>query len=95
MRNPVFPIKGKAIHTDQTGSKGAIEIYKKILESYPNDYQSRWLINIAYMTLNEYPDGVPSQYLITPKQLEDDVQFPAFTLSYTEFISHTPDVLII
>lgn len=75
----LFPIKGKAIHTDQTGSKGAIEIYNKILESYPNDYQSRWLINIAYMTLNEYPDGVPSQYLITPKQLEDDVQFPEFT----------------
>ena len=74
----LFPIKGKAIHTDQNGSRGAIEIYKKILAKYPDDYQSRWLMNIAYMTIDEYPAGVPEQYLITPKQIEDDIEFPEF-----------------
>ena len=75
----LFPIKGKAIHTDQAGSRGAIDIYKKILAKYPDDYQSRWLLNVAYMTIDEYPAGVPSQYLISPKVLEDDIQFPEFT----------------
>lgn len=31
------------------------------------------------MTVDEYPHGVPSQYLISPKLLEDDLQFPTFT----------------
>jgi len=74
----LFPIKGAAIHTEKEGSQGAIEIYKQILAKYPDDYQSRWLINVAYMTLDQYPEGVPPQYLITPDQIEDDATIPEF-----------------
>jgi hypothetical protein len=52
------------IHTQQTGSRKAIEIYTKLLEKNPNDLESRWLINLAYMTLGEYPKGVPSKVLL-------------------------------
>ena len=74
----LFPIKGAAIHTEQRGSRGAIEIYKKILEKYPEDYESRWLLNVAYMTLGEYPDNVSEKYLISPSLIEDDISIPAF-----------------
>lgn len=74
----LFPIKGTAIHTEQKGSLGAIEIYKKILEIYPEDYESRWLLNVAYMTLGQYPNNVPSKYLISPSLIEDDISIPAF-----------------
>jgi tetratricopeptide (TPR) repeat protein len=47
----VIPIVNTGIHQIKTGSKRAIEIYSEILEKDPNDYESRWLINIAYMTL--------------------------------------------
>jgi hypothetical protein len=60
----IFPIKDDGVHRLQTGSKKAIEIYEAVLKADPRDLQSRWLLNIAYMTLGQYPKGVPSQFLI-------------------------------
>jgi hypothetical protein len=42
----------------------AIELYKIILSKYPDDLQSRYLLNIAYMTLGKYPAEVPKEWLI-------------------------------
>ena len=60
----IIPIRGNGIHKLQTGSRTAIEIYEKILITNPEDYESRWLLNIAYMTLGEYPDKVPKKWLV-------------------------------
>ncbi len=60
----IFPISNGGIHHDKTGSENAIEIYKKILFNYPGDLESRWLLNIAYMTTGGYPQLVPPQYLL-------------------------------
>lgn len=60
----LMPIRGLGIHQDRTGSTRAIETYLGILANNPNDLESRWLLNIAYMTLGEYPAGVPNAYLI-------------------------------
>ena len=74
----VFPIKGKGVHSNREGSEKAIDLYKKILKVFPNDLESRWLINIAYMTLGEYPEGVPAEYLLQPKQIKSDYDLPEF-----------------
>ena len=60
----IMPVQGSGIHTNLTGSKKAIEIYSNILNRTPDDYESRWLINIAYMTIGSYPHQVPKKYLI-------------------------------
>ncbi|AXY74392.1 CRTAC1 family protein [Paraflavitalea soli] len=60
----VFPIAGSGIHGDKTGSLKAIELFQQILASEPDDLESRWLLNIAYMTTGDYPAGVPPAYLI-------------------------------
>ena len=60
----VFPIKGTGMHQDETGSRGAIALYEGILKKRPEDLASRWLLNIAYMTIGEYPQKVPPQFLI-------------------------------
>ncbi len=60
----IFPIKGMGIHGDQEGSRKAIEVYKNVLANNPNDLESRWLLNLAYMTLGEYPKSVPATLLI-------------------------------
>ena len=60
----IFPIKDDGIHILQTGSKKAIDTYKAILADNPDDLQSRWLLNIAYMTLGQYPQKVPKAYLL-------------------------------
>lgn len=60
----IFPIAGKGIHSDKTGSQRAIELFEEILNKDPHDLESRWLLNIAYMTTDGYPDKVPPAYLI-------------------------------
>jgi tetratricopeptide (TPR) repeat protein len=60
----IFPIKNDGVHKIQTGSRKAIQIYKTILRVHPDDMESRWLLNIAYMTLGEYPQKVPKNVLI-------------------------------
>ncbi|HTH55942.1 MAG TPA: FG-GAP-like repeat-containing protein [Cyclobacteriaceae bacterium] len=69
----ILPIKGVGVHANQTGSTKAIEVYKKILEKNPSDLESRWLLNLAYMTLGDYPKGVPPSLLI-PK-MEGDTTY--------------------
>jgi hypothetical protein len=60
----VFPIIGMGMHQDETGSRKAIMLYEGILKKNPADLASRWLLNIAYMTLEEYPGKVPADFLI-------------------------------
>ncbi len=60
----IIPIQGEGIHKLPLGSQNAIELYKMILAKFPEDLQSRYLLNIAYMTLGKYPDSVPRQWLI-------------------------------
>jgi len=71
----IVPIAKEAIHKDKSFSKKAIECYTKILRAFPDDFQSRWLLNIAYMTIGEYPDNVPQQDLI---ELEVGSAIPKF-----------------
>lgn len=61
----VFPIQGGGIHSDKTGSEKAIENLRWLLQFNPNDLESRWLLNVAYMTTGHYPDAVPQQFLIS------------------------------
>ncbi|HMG66276.1 MAG TPA: VCBS repeat-containing protein, partial [Chitinophagaceae bacterium] len=60
----IFPISGNGVHVDQTGSEKAIELYQDILDRDSSDLESRWLLNIAYMTIGHYPEKVPPAYLI-------------------------------
>lgn len=66
----LFPIKGNGVYFDKRRPEKAIAIYEELLKSDPGDLESRWLLNIAYMTVGKYPQGVPADYLING--LDDD-----------------------
>jgi hypothetical protein len=66
----IFPIAGAGVHRDKTGAEKAIELYKTVLADNPGDLESRWLLNIAYMTTGGYPSEVPPQFLL--KVRDDD-----------------------
>ena len=66
----IFPIAGGGVHRDKTGAEKAIELYKSILADNPNDLESRWLLNVAYMSTGGYPSQVPPQFLL--KVRDDD-----------------------
>jgi tetratricopeptide (TPR) repeat protein len=63
----VYPIVNGGVHRDKTGSEKAIEIYKTLLTDDPNDLESRWLLNIGYMTTGGYPEQVPPAWLLKVK----------------------------
>ena len=70
----IFPIAGGGIHADKSGSKKAIELYEKLLKTDSYDYESRWLLNIAYMTTGGYPAKVPPGLLLKTDTVSAEIQ---------------------
>ena len=74
----IMPIQGMGIHKNRNGSEQAIEIYQELLRKDPSDLESRWLLNIAFMTLGEYPDRVPPEFLIPNMEMDSGYPLAPF-----------------
>ncbi len=78
----ILPIKDGGIHTKREGSSKAVNYFTEVIQATPRKSESnvraRWLLNIASMTLGEYPAGVPIQYRLDPAYFKSTVQFPRF-----------------
>lgn len=44
----------------------AAQHFLNYLQEKPDDLEVRWLLNLTYMMLGQYPDGVPPRHLIPP-----------------------------
>lgn len=62
----IFPPRQSARFTKTADSEKAIQYFSKYLTKHPDDLEVKWLLNLAYMTLGQYPAGVPAKYLIAP-----------------------------
>lgn len=60
----LLPIAGGGVHRDRTGSEAAVDAFLRVLEVDPGHQVSRWLLNVAAMTLGEHPDRVPEEHRI-------------------------------
>ncbi len=60
----ILPIRKSGQHQIQEGSLKAIEIYKELLEKFPEDQTAKYLLNLAYMTLGKYPEEVPDNFRV-------------------------------
>ncbi len=60
----IFPIQETGVHINKDGSSKAIAMFESLMRDNPNDLESRWLLNVAAMTIGKYPQDVPEQYLI-------------------------------
>ncbi len=74
----IFPLSKAARHKQTIGSERAIEYFKKHLAQNPGNLEVRWLLNLAYMTLGRYPQGVPSAWLIPPAALASKEKLARF-----------------
>ena len=74
----LLPIAAEGVHKAQEGSRAAIAYYRAILKKTPYDLTSRWLLNIAYMTVGEYPHQVPAVHLIPPEVFVADADIGRF-----------------
>ena len=62
----LVPISTAGVHRLQEGSRRALAEYGEVLAQQPGDGGAQWLLNIAYMTVGEYPHQVPTQWAIAP-----------------------------
>ncbi len=60
----LFPISASGKHDDPDGSTQAVHYLQRALVITPDDLRSRWLLNIARMTLGDHPQGMEPDYLI-------------------------------
>ena len=58
----IFPIDAEAVHRNPGGSRAAAGYFTEYLRRRPDDLGVRWLLNVAAMTLGEYPSGVPDEF---------------------------------
>jgi hypothetical protein len=58
----IFPISPAAVHTNPAGSRLAIKHFTEYLQQFPEDLEVKWLLNLAHMTLGEYPARVDPRY---------------------------------
>ena len=63
-RSCLFPIKGSGVHALPRGAEGAVGELTAMLERNPEDWESQWLLNVAYMQLGRYPTEVPKRWLV-------------------------------
>jgi tetratricopeptide (TPR) repeat protein len=64
----IYPIHTGAHHMLPSGSQRAIEHFLAYLETAPDDMEVKWLLNVACMTVGDYPAGFPSRHRFQPEQ---------------------------
>lgn len=74
----LFPIRKLGIYQRQDGPREAVRILTETLQQFQGDLKGIWLLNLAYMTLGEYPEKVPAQWLISPQIFESEYDIKPF-----------------
>jgi len=75
----LLPIRAGGVHRLPRASRSAIAVLNEQLAEFTNDLSARWLLNIAHMTVGEYPDGVPARWRIDPKVFASEYDLKRFT----------------
>lgn len=75
----ILPIDGPAVHRRPQAASEAIRVLRGQLEDSPGDLSARWLMNLAYMSVGDYPAKVPTRFLIPPDAFRSARDMAAFT----------------
>ncbi len=74
----LFPLRPEAFHALPRGSRSALVTLNRLLAANPDDLRARWLLNLAHMTLGEWPDKVPELLRIGPEVFASEAPVPEF-----------------
>jgi hypothetical protein len=74
----LLPIRASGQHLNRRGAEHAQTIFLELARQRTNDLGARWLLNIAAMTLGNYPAGVPEELRIPMSVFESEAPFPKF-----------------
>lgn len=74
----LFPLVPSAYHKLPRGSMTAISMLTNCLAAAPDDLRAEWLLNIASMTLGQWPDQVPAPWRIGPDVFASEAAMPVY-----------------
>jgi len=78
----IMPLQGGALHTQKEGSTKAIPYFQEVIDDTPaGDYWhlgALWLLNLAHMTLGDWPDAAPVAHRLPATALTSAIAFPKF-----------------
>jgi ASPIC and UnbV/FG-GAP-like repeat len=78
----ILPIKEEGVHKERLGAREAARRYRELLADPATDPENalvyEWLMNISYMVLGQYPDGVPKAWLVPPQAFKSDYDIGLF-----------------
>ncbi|WP_162495555.1 CRTAC1 family protein [Confluentibacter flavum] len=75
----IIPISLKAQHILKEGAEQAIVLLNELLAQNPNDLECQYLLNIAHMTIGQYPAKVPEKFRIPETYFSSSTGFPHFS----------------
>ncbi len=59
-------------------ASGAVQLPASAAQRVDYQQAARWLLNIAHMTVGDYPDRVPEKYRVAPQAFQSQTDFPRF-----------------
>ena len=78
----ILPLQEHTIHTQKEPARQAIRYLTKVLEmgqdNNPFYFKALWLLNIAYMTIGEYPESIPVDWQIPTQTFVSEETIPRF-----------------
>ena len=81
----LMPLEGGGVHVDQVAGQRAYELFREALEATPGgpanlkDWEALWLLNLAAMTIGQWPGGVPEAWRIDPEHFASDAELARFS----------------
>ncbi len=73
----IYPPSGTHAHLEKPDDmRTAIQYFQRFLAKRPDDMEVRWLLNLAYMELGQYPAGVPAQFLVAQEKMAPRTDLP-------------------
>lgn len=74
----IVPIVKEGQYQMTEGSETAMQHCISILETFPGDEETIWILNLAAMTIGKYPDGVPAKWRLPESFFYSRTEFPRF-----------------
>jgi len=74
----IIPIAQSAYYVIKDPTLKAIDLWKEVLNDNPDDLNAKFLLNVAYMNLGDYPDAMPAEYRIDPAKFKSEYDIGRF-----------------
>lgn len=74
----LLPLRGGGIHRWKDPARKALDHLAKTLDEFKDNLAARWLYNVAAMAVGDYPQQVPSRWLIPTNAFASEIPFPRF-----------------